>query len=68
MRAIYRVQDNYVAQWGNGDAELALPEGVVAPPPAEYERPIAGLTIRAARLPGQLCADGRSCRRLAGRL
>ena len=24
---IYRVQENYVAQWGNGDAETALPAG-----------------------------------------
>jgi peptidylprolyl isomerase len=44
--AIYRVQDNYVAQWGNGDAEVPLPQGVVARPPAEYERSTQGLTIR----------------------
>jgi peptidylprolyl isomerase len=43
---IYRVQDNYVAQWGNGDAQVALPAGVVAQPPAEYERRLAGLHIR----------------------
>ena len=43
---IYRVQDNYVAQWGNGDAEVPLPAGVVAQPPAEYERPLAGLSVR----------------------
>jgi peptidylprolyl isomerase len=43
---IYRVQDNYVAQWGNGDAAVTLPQGVVARPPAEYERSIQGLTIR----------------------
>lgn len=43
---IYRVQDNYVAQWGNGDATGALPEGVVARPPAEYERPSTGLSPR----------------------
>ena len=42
---IYRVQDNYVAQWGNGDAEVALPQGVVQRPPAEYERPLAGLQL-----------------------
>ena len=29
---IYRVQDNYVAQWGNGDAQVALPAGVVRTP------------------------------------
>jgi peptidylprolyl isomerase len=43
---IYRVQDNYVAQWGNGDAEVALPAGVVAQPAPEYERALAGLRIR----------------------
>ena len=48
---IYRVQDNYVAQWGNGDAQVAMPEGVVASPPAEYERPLAGLTIRPLGFP-----------------
>ena len=49
--AIYRVQDNYVAQWGNGDAEVPLPDGVVAAPPAEYERPLAGLSIRPLGFP-----------------
>ena len=48
---IYRVQDNYVAQWGNGDAAVTLPEGVVAQPPAEYERPLAGLAIRPLGFP-----------------
>jgi peptidylprolyl isomerase len=48
---IYRVQDNYVAQWGNGDAQAAMPEGVVAQPPAEYERPLAGLAIRPLGFP-----------------
>ena len=48
---IYRVQDNYVAQWGNGDAEVPLPEGVVAQPPAEYERATEGLAIRPLGFP-----------------
>jgi peptidylprolyl isomerase len=48
---IYRVQDNYVAQWGNGDAAVAMPEGVIAQPPAEYERPLAGLAIRPLGFP-----------------
>jgi len=43
---IYRVQENYVTQWGNGDAAGALPAGVVRQPPAEYERPSAGLSPR----------------------
>lgn len=43
---VYRVQDNYVAQWGNGDAEVPLPAGVVKVPPHEYHRPLAGLDVR----------------------
>ena len=42
--AIYRVQDNYVAQWGHND-ERKMPPGVVAKPPAEYDRPAKGLTV-----------------------
>src|SRR4029079_5632325 len=48
---IYRVQDNYVAQWGNGDAQEAMPAGVVAQPPAESERPLAALAIRPLGFP-----------------
>jgi peptidylprolyl isomerase len=43
--AIYRVQDNYVVQWGNNESEKPFPEGVIAQPPAEYARPLAGLNI-----------------------
>lgn len=43
--AIYRVQDDYVVQWGHND-DRPLPPGIVARPPAEYDRPVAGLTIR----------------------
>jgi len=49
--AVYRVQDNYVAQWGNGDAEVPLPAGVVAAPPAEYDRAVAGLSLRPLGFP-----------------
>ena len=48
---IYRVQDNYVAQWGNGDATVPLPAGVVQRPPAEYERPTADFTPRPLGFP-----------------
>jgi len=48
---VYRVQDNYVAQWGNGDAATALPDGVVRTPPAEYDRDLAGLTARPLGFP-----------------
>ena len=44
--AVYRVQDNYVAQWGNNESERPLPQGVVAKPPAEYTRPLKGLSVR----------------------
>ena len=48
---VYRVQDNYVAQWGNNEAEVPMPAGIVASPPAEYERPVAGLSIRPLGFP-----------------
>lgn len=44
--AIYRVQDNYVAQWGNNESDKPLPAGVVAKPPAEYTRPLKGLRVK----------------------
>lgn len=44
--AVYRVQDNYVAQWGIGDVERPIPVGVIATPPAEYTRSLKGLAIR----------------------
>jgi peptidylprolyl isomerase len=44
--AVYRVQDNYVAQWGNNESERPHPQGVVAKPPAEYTRPLKGLNVR----------------------
>jgi len=48
---IYRVQDNYVVQWGNNEAENPLPRGVVQTPPAEYDRPLQGLPIRPLGFP-----------------
>src|SRR5438128_8491574 len=43
---IYRVQDNYVAQWGLNESDRPWPKGVVAKPPAEYVRPLKGLKIK----------------------
>jgi peptidylprolyl isomerase len=43
---IYRLQDNYVAQWGLNDSDKGFPAGVVAKPPAEYTRPLKGLAIK----------------------
>src|SRR5215210_7207698 len=42
---VYRVQDNYVAQWGNNESEKPWPAGVNAKPPAEYTRAIKGLRV-----------------------
>jgi peptidylprolyl isomerase len=43
--AVYRVQDNYVAQWGINEAKRALSAGAVARPPAEYVRSARGLAL-----------------------
>ena len=43
--AIYRVQDNYVVQWGNNESTKPFPASVVAKPPAEYHRARKGLLI-----------------------
>ena len=42
---IYRLQDNYVAQWGLNESDKPWPAGVTAKPPAEYTRPHAGLKV-----------------------
>ncbi|MET0270115.1 MAG: peptidylprolyl isomerase [Sphingomonas sp.] len=44
--SVNRVQDNYVVQWGDATERKALPPGIVAQPPAEYERPATGLAFR----------------------
>jgi len=36
--SVYRVQENYVAQWGDATEKKPLPPGIVANPPAEYVR------------------------------
>jgi peptidylprolyl isomerase len=60
---IYRVQDNYVAQWGNNDSDKPWPAGVNPKPPAEYTRPLRGLSVtplgtRDAYAPAAGFADG----------
>jgi peptidylprolyl isomerase len=44
--SVYRVQDNYVAQWGNNESEKPWPAGVTPKPPAEYTRALKGLAIK----------------------
>ncbi len=48
---IYRVQDNYVAQWGNGESEKPWPKGVDPFPPPEYDRAAKGLSITPLKYP-----------------
>jgi peptidylprolyl isomerase len=43
---IYRVQDNYVAQWGLNESDRPWPKGVTPKPPAEYTRPFKGLAVK----------------------
>jgi len=43
--SIYRVQDNYVVQWGQGDDDKAPPQGLGKALPAEYDRAAAGLPL-----------------------
>jgi peptidylprolyl isomerase len=43
---IYRLQDNYVAQWGLNESDRPWPAGVAAKPPAEYVRALTGLSVK----------------------
>ena len=42
---VYRLQDNYVAQWGLNESDKPWPTGVNPKPPAEYTRLLKGLRI-----------------------
>lgn len=44
--SVYRVQDNYVAQWGMNTSAKPWPRGVEPKPPAEYQRSLRGLKVR----------------------
>ena len=48
---IYRVQDNYVVQWGKNESDDPLPAGVVVKPPAEYERTLEASAVHALGYP-----------------
>ena len=64
--AIYRVQDNYVVQWGNNESEKPFPAGVVAKPPAEYA-PAAGGPRRSRRWARPMPMPHAPASRAAGR-
>jgi peptidylprolyl isomerase len=60
---VYRVQDNYVAQWGRNDSDKPWPAGVVPKPPPEYTRSLKGLSVKPlgfadAYAPGAGFVDG----------
>jgi peptidylprolyl isomerase len=48
---VYRVQDNYVAQWGLNESDKPWPAGVTPKPPEEYTRPLKGLNVKALGWP-----------------
>ncbi len=61
--SVYRLQDNYVAQWGLNESDKPWPKGVTPKPPAEYTRALKGLRITPlgspdAYAPGAGFADG----------
>jgi peptidylprolyl isomerase len=43
--SVYRLQDNYVAQWGLNESDKPWPAGFMPKPPAEYTRPLKGLSV-----------------------
>jgi cyclophilin family peptidyl-prolyl cis-trans isomerase len=47
--SVYRVQDNYVAQWGDVTEKKPLPAGVADSGPAEYDLPGAKVAVRMTR-------------------
>ncbi|WP_242127104.1 peptidylprolyl isomerase [Sphingobium sp. Sx8-8] len=40
-KSVYRVQDNYVAQWGDATEKLPLPAGIAADIKPDYAQPLA---------------------------
>jgi peptidylprolyl isomerase len=50
-KSVYRVQDNYVAQWGDPTEKLPLPAGIAADIKADYAQPLAALGQSVVPLP-----------------
>ncbi|WP_423605696.1 peptidylprolyl isomerase [Sphingomonas sp. MS122] len=57
---VYRVQDNYVVQWGDATEKKPLPAEVIAQPPAEYDWPRYDAVTRLARTDPYSTAAGHS--------
>lgn len=49
--AIIRVQENYVVQWRVQDEAASAPQHFIAQPPAEYDRPLQGITFQPLSTP-----------------
>ncbi|PJG48397.1 peptidylprolyl isomerase [Sphingobium sp. LB126] len=49
--SVYRVQDNYVAQWGDVTEKKALPAGIATDIKPDYVRPLAALKAAPVFLP-----------------
>ncbi len=58
--SVYRVQDNYVAQWGDVTEKKPLPADVVANPPAEYVTPRYDAVTRMTRRDPYAANSGHS--------
>lgn len=58
--SVYRVQDNYVTQWGDATEKKPLPTTVIANPPAEYEWNRYDGVTRLARPDSYAAATGHS--------
>ena len=58
--SVYRVQDNWVVQWGDATEKKPLPEAVKKLPAAEYEFPLLPLAQRLSRADAYSHASGIS--------
>jgi cyclophilin family peptidyl-prolyl cis-trans isomerase len=56
--SIYRVQENWVAQWGDATEKKPLPPTILARPPAEYEIGLFSPAQRLAKADGYSTASG----------
>ena len=56
--SVYRVQENWVAQWGDASEAKPLPSGIVANPPAEFEIAAFAPAVRMAKADAYSTASG----------
>jgi cyclophilin family peptidyl-prolyl cis-trans isomerase len=56
--SVYRVQENWVAQWGDADETKPIPADVAARPAAEFDIPAFAPAVRMARADAYATASG----------